>query len=52
VARSPGASAGGKVGHAPDDAAEKHGALVHKGDCEEQWGSTCEHDEDELKEAE
>jgi hypothetical protein len=23
----------------PADAAEKHGSLVHTGDCEQQWGS-------------
>ena len=23
----------------PDESAEKHGALVHKGQCERQWGS-------------
>ena len=28
------------------DAVEKHGALVHAGDCE-QWGSTIDQDEDE-----
>jgi hypothetical protein len=29
-----------------DDAAEKHGSLVHKGDCEQQWGSADELDDD------
>jgi hypothetical protein len=26
----------------PADAAEKHGSLLHKGDCEQQWGSAYE----------
>jgi ParB/RepB/Spo0J family partition protein len=30
----------------PADAAEKHGSLVHKGDCEQQWGSANELDDD------
>ena len=31
---------------APSDAAEKHGALVHAGDCEKRWGAAAD-DEDE-----
>jgi hypothetical protein len=30
----------------PDVAAEKHGTLVHAGDCERQWGSSYEPDDD------
>ena len=30
----------------PDDAAEKHGSLVHKGDCEQQWGSAYDESAD------
>ena len=29
-----------------DDAAEKHGCLVHKGDCEQQWGSAYDEADD------
>ena len=29
----------------PDDAAEKHGSLVHRGDCEQQWGSEIDEEE-------
>ena len=32
----------------PDEAAEKHGSLVHTGDCEEQWGSAYD---DESRES-
>jgi ParB family transcriptional regulator, chromosome partitioning protein len=32
----------------PDDAAEKHGSLVHTGDCEQQWGSQLDDDEEEV----
>jgi ParB/RepB/Spo0J family partition protein len=28
-----------------DDAAEKHGSLVHRGDCEQQWGSEIDREE-------
>jgi ParB family chromosome partitioning protein len=31
----------------PDDATEKHGTLVHKGDCERDWGSAAELDRDD-----
>jgi ParB/RepB/Spo0J family partition protein len=31
----------------PDDAAEKHGTLVHAGDCEQQWGSAADPDSDD-----
>lgn len=31
----------------PEAAAEKHGSLVHRGDCEEQWGSAYDDDPDE-----
>jgi ParB/RepB/Spo0J family partition protein len=30
----------------PDDAAEKHGSLVHTGDCEQQWGSQLDDEEE------
>ena len=30
-----------------DDAAEKEGTLVHAGDCEQQWGSADDEQEDE-----
>lgn len=30
----------------PEAAAEKHGTLVHAGDCEQQWGSSYESDDD------
>ena len=30
----------------PDEAAEKHGSLVHKGDCEQEWGSAYDEPED------
>jgi ParB/RepB/Spo0J family partition protein len=30
----------------PDDAAEKHGSLVHTGDCEQQWGSAYDEEPD------
>jgi ParB/RepB/Spo0J family partition protein len=29
----------------PDQAAEKHGSLVHRGDCEQQWGSELDREE-------
>ena len=29
----------------PDDAVEKHGSLVHAGDCEQQWGSANDESE-------
>jgi len=29
----------------PDQAAEKHGSLVHRGDCEQEWGSEIDRDE-------
>ena len=29
----------------PDDGAEKHGSLVHRGDCEQQWGSEADEEE-------
>jgi hypothetical protein len=32
---------------AADDAAERHGSLVHSGDCEQQWGSQLDDDEEE-----
>jgi hypothetical protein len=35
----------------PDDVAEKHGSLVHTGDCEQQWGSAYD-DESADPEAE
>lgn len=28
------------------DATEKHGALIHSGDCERQWGSATDEDEE------
>jgi hypothetical protein len=31
---------------APDHAAERHGALVHKDDCEQQWGSPYDGNDD------
>ena len=34
----------------PDAAAEKHGTLVHKGDCEQQWGSAADPDSDDPEE--
>jgi hypothetical protein len=34
----------------PEDAAEKHGALVHRGDCEQQWGSAADPDSDDETE--
>ena len=40
----------GMIGSA-DDAAEKHGTLVHAGDCPQQWGSAHgdeDHDADDL----
>ena len=36
----------------PDDSAEKHGSLVHKGDCEGQWGSACDGSSDTDEEPE
>jgi hypothetical protein len=30
----------------PDAAAEKHGRLVHTGDCEQQWGSAYDESAD------
>ena len=30
----------------PDDAAEKRDSLVHKGDCEQQWGSAYDESAD------
>jgi hypothetical protein len=35
----------------PDDAAEKHGSLVHTGDCEREWGRADELDGDDPEEA-
>jgi hypothetical protein len=29
----------------PDEAAEKHGSLVHRGDCEQEWGSGIDQEE-------
>jgi ParB/RepB/Spo0J family partition protein len=34
----------------PDEAAEKHGSLVHKGDCEQQWGSAYDEPDDPEEE--
>jgi ParB/RepB/Spo0J family partition protein len=34
----------------PDAAAEKHGTLVHKGDCEQRWGSAADPDSDDPEE--
>jgi hypothetical protein len=36
----------------PDDAAEKHASLVHKGDCEQQWGSATDDSADPDEEPE
>jgi ParB/RepB/Spo0J family partition protein len=36
----------------PDDAAEKHDSLVHKGDCERQWGSAYDESDDPNEEPE
>jgi hypothetical protein len=36
----------------PADAAEKHGSLVHKGDCEQQWGSAYDESDDIDEDAE
>jgi ParB family chromosome partitioning protein len=36
----------------PDDAAEKHGSLVHKGECEQQWGSANDESDDPDEEPE
>jgi ParB/RepB/Spo0J family partition protein len=36
----------------PDDAAEKHASLVHKGDCEQQWGSANDESDDPDEEPE
>jgi ParB-like chromosome segregation protein Spo0J len=34
----------------PEAAAEKHGSLVHRGDCEEQWGGVYDEDGDPAEE--
>jgi len=34
----------------PADAAEKHGSLVHTGDCEQQWGSAYDESADQDEE--
>ncbi len=36
----------------PADAAEKHGSLVHTGDCEQQWGSAYDESDDPDEEPE
>jgi ParB family chromosome partitioning protein len=36
----------------PDDAAEKHDSFVHKGDCEQEWGSAYDESDDPDEEPE
>jgi leucine-zipper of insertion element IS481 len=33
----------------PEDAAEKHGSIVHKGDCAQQWGSAYDEADEEAE---
>jgi ParB family chromosome partitioning protein len=35
----------------PEDAAEKHGSLIHRGECEDQWGSAQDETDDADEEA-
>ncbi len=34
----------------PGEAAETHGSLVHRGDCEQEWGSACDEPDDSDEE--